>query len=209
MSRLATAIAAAAMVTALSSSARAQEGTAPDWANKNGAIGIGANTSLGGTNGLSFRTYVSPLFGIQATLGMRLDSTTADAGGNETNFSQTQLDIGLYGNYKLAYWQRGHLSTIFGVDVVSLSNAVESGGVEQDDSATDFLIGLGIMGEYFPTQYLSLFAQVGLRLDFIGDDDLLGDDDVGVDMGAADLSGIDISLGADLLGSAGFTVWFK
>lgn len=62
----------------ISQVAVAQEGTAPDWANKAGAVGIGSNTTLGGTNGLNFRTYVSPLFGLQSTIGFNIsqDSNT-------------------------------------------------------------------------------------------------------------------------------------
>ncbi|MCK5706843.1 MAG: hypothetical protein KAI43_04260 [Candidatus Aureabacteria bacterium] len=51
-------------------------GGLPDWANKSGAVGLGFDPSLGGINGLSVRTYVSPLFGIDAVLGFRITSNT-------------------------------------------------------------------------------------------------------------------------------------
>ncbi|MBI4651386.1 hypothetical protein HY745_08915 [Candidatus Desantisbacteria bacterium] len=35
-------------------------GEMPDWANKSGGIGVGGNTTLGGTNGITIRHYVSP-----------------------------------------------------------------------------------------------------------------------------------------------------
>lgn len=201
-------------------SATAQE---QDWADKGGAFGVGANTTLGGTNGINIRTYVTPQFGIHATFGMRFATATVepeDVSGAETNYSMTEFDFGLYGSYKLAYWQRGHLSAMFGGDVQAFSETTEPPvGDDIERSSTNIVVGLGILGEYFPTQYLSLFAQGGFTLDFMTDDDLTcfradagecasasgitGDPDV------LDLSGIGLDLTGDLWGSAGFTVWFR
>ena len=131
---------------------------------------------------------------------------------NSTSVSTTTLGFGVYGMYKLAYWQRGHLSGILGLDIEMASAATETevGGTttSDDTSATDIRIGVGLHGVWFPTQYLSLFGQVGLRLDFIGEDEIDGttisntEDDVS-------FSGIDMALGSDLLGAFGFTVWFN
>ena len=189
---------------AAASTAHAQEGSMPDWANKNGAFGIGANTTLGGSNGLNIRTYVTPQFGLHATIGFELESI--DVGDGAQTSSETAFQIGLHGAYKLAYWQRGHLSAIFGVDVQTLSLSDEFMGTTSEASATDILIGVGAMGEWFPTQYLSLFLQVGLSLDFIGEDELVGGDQI---VSNPDQSGIILDLSAQPLGMAGFTVWFK
>ena len=187
--------------------ALAQEGTLPDWADKSGAIGVGGNTTLGGSHGLVFRTYFNPHLGLQLTFGYGLESTTVetDAGAGDTSVSATHLDVGLYGSYKLAYWQRGHLSGLLGVDLVKLSTSVDTPAGDYDDSATDFLLGLGMMGEYFPTQYLSLNVGVGMTADFLPQDDL----SVQTTDDTTDFSGIDMNLGGDLWGSAGFTVWFN
>lgn len=201
-----------------SATAFAQEGTAPDWANKNGAVGLGANTTLGGVNGLEIRTYISPLFGLSATVGMYTGSQTTDPDGDDNNQtdSATEFRFGLYGSYKLAYWQRGHLSVIFGGDIVSLSTSTdyESSAMEDvDASGTDILLGLGMQGEYFPTQYLSLHAEVGLQLDFIGPDEVTGSGGYGNSItNTADnteYSGITVDISGDLWGAAGFTVWFN
>jgi hypothetical protein len=91
---------------------------------------------------------------------------------------------------------------ISGLDIQTLSTSVG----DVDASGTDILISLGVMGEYFPTQYLSLFAETGLKIDFIGEDEVnaLG----GIDANE-NTSGMSISLGSDVWGGAGFTVWFK
>src|SRR3990172_7106421 len=106
-----------------------QEGAAPDWANKSGAVGVGGNTTLGGTNGIHVRTYVGPQFGLTLTFGFGLSSSTVEGTDpvpdQETNSST--FVTGLYGQYKLAYWQRGHLSAVPGGDVAPLSEGTEFG----------------------------------------------------------------------------------
>lgn len=198
-------------IAATSSPVHAQEGgTMPDWANKNGGFGIGGNTTLGGVNGINIRTYVTPLFGLHATIGLETDSVSVDAAGTTVDNSVFSFRAGLYGSYKLAYWQRGHLSTIFGLDLVTLSQSTDQPGQPTvDQSGTDILIGLGLMGEWFPTQYLSLFLQVGLTLDFIGEDEVSGDGGNYQINPNPGVSGIDLNLEAQPLGAAGFTVWFK
>ncbi len=188
--------------------AMAQEGTMPDWANKNGAFGLGANTTLGGVNGINLRTYIGPLFGLHLTLGFSWGNTTATQDNIETSTSSFRFQTGIYGSYKLAYWQRGHLSLLFGVDIVSLSNSVDVAGTTTDESGVDILLGLGFFGEWFPTQYLSLFAAAGFRIDFIGSDEVDGDSIINNEEGV-DYSGAQIDMYGQLFGQAGFTVWFR
>lgn len=198
---------------AVGAPALAQEGDTADWADKSGAVGIGGDSSLGGTSGITIRTYVSPAVGLQATLGFGLVSTNVDPtvlDDDRYKTSNLAVEIGLYGTYKLAYWQRGHLSLLFGGDLVADSRSVNADIDARDTSSsnTDVLIGLGLQGEYFPTQYLSLYLQGGLRLDLIGDDEF-----VGLSSGSSgtdgSVAGTGIDLGASILGAGGFTVWFK
>ncbi len=200
------------MLIGMSSSAFAEEGTYPDWADKSGGFGVGGETTMGGTHGLNLRYYISNQFGLQLTFGLGIASATEVDGDNSTSISSTAMGFGIYAMYKLAYWQRGHLSAIFGLDIHTLSVSTEAtvGGTTTTDdvSGTDLLIGLGLHGEWFPTQYLSLFGQVGLRMDFIGSDELSGGSVTNTDSDL-DYSGIDLGLGSDLLGSFGFTVWFN
>jgi hypothetical protein len=183
----------------------AQEGSSPDWANKHGAVGVGGNTTLGGTNGIHLRTYVTPEFGLSLTLGLGLARTTVDSDAGEVTNKSTSMELGMYGSYKLAYWSRGHLSAILGLDLQRLSVSVEGSTNDRDDSATDVRLGLGAQAEYFPTAYLSLFTQAGVVIDPIGEDEIVGEGITSV----PDRSGYQIDLGSDLVGQAGFTVWFK
>lgn len=185
----------------------AQAGTMPDWANKKGAVGIGGNTTLGGVNGLNFRTYVSPLFGLYATLGFNISNGQADAGGIVVDVSQTVFQGDVGGEYRIVTWNQGAVAGLAGFGFRSLSDSIDDGmGNTLEESATDVLIGLGARGEYFPTQYFSIFMQAGLRLDFLGAEN--ADDRATVlefNMGES----LAVDLSQDLYGAAGFTVWFK
>src|SRR5690606_6760671 len=115
--------------------------------------------------GLHLRTYVTPALGLQLTLGFALDNQTVDVGGTDTDVSAFSFRSGLHATYKLAYWQRGHLSALAGLNLVTRSESAEAGGVDlADESGLDLLVDLGLMGEFFPTQYISLFLQGGLSL---------------------------------------------
>ncbi len=221
MKRVISTLAAIALVATMVGSASVQ-GTMPDWADKSGGFGVGGETTLGGTHGLNLRYYISNQFGLQLTFGLGIESATVDPDGdnNTVSTSSTTLGFGLYGMYKLAFWQRGHLSAIFGIDIQMLSESCEAdsgvarpgstqAGGDTDASGTDILIGLGLHGEWFPTQYLSLFGQVGLRLDFIGAEEPTAAGTIDNTTDDVDFSGIDLALGSDLLGAFGFTVWFN
>lgn len=203
MKRIFTSLSIALLATCmLASTSVAQEGTMPDWADKTGGFGVGAETTMGGTNGLNLRYYVSNMFGLQLTFGMLISNTTvAVDGGDDIETGITGLGFGIYGSYKLAYWQRGSLSAIAGIDIHTLG--ITDGG--DDPSGTDILLGLGLQGEVFLSQYFSVFGQVGIRIDFIGEDEVEGSSL----SPNVDTSGIDLSLGGDLLGAFGFTVWFQ
>lgn len=208
MKRVVTTLLAGLLATALiTSTAWSQEGTMPDWADKSGGFGVGAETTLGGTNGLNLRYYINNAFGLQLTFGMLISSVTTDVDGDDADTSTkiTGLGFGFYGMYKLAYWQRGSLSAILGLDIQTLGTTVTVGDNDSDSSGTDILLGLGLMGEVFLSQYFSVFGQVGIRLDFIGEDEVTYS---GVEENK-DTSGIDLTLGGDLLGAFGFTVWFN
>jgi hypothetical protein len=212
MKRFSLILSVAALGTALIAGTAFAQDTSPDWADKNGAVGVGGNTTLGGTNGIHVRTYVSPLIGVEMTFGLSSQSVTVepDGGGGDTTTSATTIDLGLYGTYKLAYWQRGSLSAMFGFDYQSSSTSLDApgGDSDSDSSSSNLVIGLGLRGEYFPTQYLSLFADAGITIDPIDDSDVDGGRITG-DSENNDYSGMDINIGADLWGAAGFTVWFK
>jgi len=75
----------------------------------------------------------------------------------------------------------------------------------------DIPIGLGIVVEYFPTQYLSLFLQSGLPLDFIGEEEISSPTSHAPtgSFEANGAQGVNFDIGSDLYSNAGFTVWFR
>jgi hypothetical protein len=173
--------------------ASAQEG---DWADKNGAIGIGANVNLGGSAGLHFRTYFSDYFGIMATFG--LGYATA---GNQNVFG---LDAGIYAMLKVAPFDVGHISLLFGADFIYRRDN-NGGGPMPPPPSEDlgFLGAIGLMGEWFVMKHFSFFASAGLRLGFVQNQ---GAGAFGLVVAG---DGFALDLGAGLWGQAGFTVWFS
>jgi len=187
------ALLALALVTLTPSFAAAQ-GTSPDWADKNGAVGLGANVNLGGSAGIHFRTYLSPYFGIMATFGLGYDTA-----GNANAFG---LDAGIYGMLKVAPFDIGHISLLFGADFI-YRNDNGGGGIGANAEDLAILGAIGLMGEWFAMRNFSFFASAGLRLGFVQN------------QGAGGFpltvtgDGFALDLGAGLWGQAGFTVWFS
>ncbi len=200
-------------------------GQMPDWANKSGGVGIGGTTTLGGTNGINIRTYVTPFMGIEMNFGFNLANVPPDPdediSGTIEIIPAATFNQGIYGIYKLAYWQRGSISGILGFDYSALSTINDLPDNSSDASQIDISIKLGLPGEYFPTQYLSLYANAGIAIDFISQDDFFSDgvfrtgpnaEAPIVMTGNSEInnsSGANISLSGNLWGSAGFTVWFN
>jgi hypothetical protein len=172
--------------------ASAQEGS--NWADKSGVVGIGANVNLGGSAGIHFRTYLSPYFGIMGTFGFLFDHNGAtDLFG---------LDAGIYGMLKVAPFDVGHISLIFGADFLYRNNN-NGGGMAVTTEDVGILGAIGIMGEWFATEHFSLFASAGLRAGFVKNEG-----NGGFPL-TANGEGFALDIGAGLWGQAGFTVWFN
>ncbi|MEQ9307896.1 MAG: T9SS type A sorting domain-containing protein [Balneolaceae bacterium] len=229
-------------------------------------------------------------YGIQPTIGPIFSAPKVikeDATVESVNPNSLGLGIGIYNTYKLAYWQRGSLSIIFGIDFIpevplitdeapaetaegnqffaskyspNGNNAdvngddildlvfgtgnpekweagrsilkIDEGEIKSETNSsksfrtfhseiretkaippnqTNDLIGLGLFGEWFPTQYLSLYAQTSLRLDFLRADETSSptDNEPNGSFEANGLLGVNVNSGADLFGGTGFTVWFN
>jgi hypothetical protein len=185
----------------------------PNWADKSGGFGVGAETTLGDTSGLNLRYYINELFGTGLTFGFGFDThNDINESGNMSDYTSTDLSVGLTMLYKVAYWNQGHLSALLGFDIHT-RNELEEREDENDieNSANDVLLSLGLHGEWFPTQYFSIFGQAGLRLDFLGENELEngvittipGEEDDN------EYSGFSMDMDGDLLGAFGFTVWFN
>ncbi len=187
----------ATVLLAAPKTAAAQDGGSGNWADKAGAFGIGATTTINaglfvldeinptlGSTGLHARYYISDTFGLHLTFGLGFQS---DGGGND----DFVLETGLYASVKLVPFPEGHLSAIFGAEFAFA-----------DTGATDgFDVGGtgGLFFEYFPASAISLFISAGLRFVYYNRDaSMLGDGD-----------GIVLTIGSSVWGSAGFTIWFS
>lgn len=187
----------------------AQGGTMPDWANKKGTIGIGANPSLGVTSGNDFtsttfglnlpiRIFVADNIEIDPSIGIIFNGTRGDDYSTNDNAITFGVDIG----YVFAFWQRSTLSAVFGVTAVDGSWNQELGPFQSEGDFAEIIYGLGLRGEWFPTQFTSLPISVGLSLDILSFE---SNGNTLSDQGKVTVN----ALGAtDLLGSAGFTFWF-
>jgi len=180
------------------------------WADKSGVIGLGASTTLGGVTGVTLRTYLGPRFGLHGTVSFGLGVGSRNAGDVDFDASFFDIRFGAYVSYKLASWRRGHLSGIAGADLLYLTSSTDvPGGGSVDASGVDILAGLGLLGELFAARHLSLHVELGVRVGLLGNVPYGADRVPLPDADGWDFSGKDIGLGADLLGAAGFTVWFE
>lgn len=212
----------------------------PNWAKKQGAYGLGIDHTIRGDIGIGNnisiafwqRGHLSVIFGEDISIENPLPEPIPLETENEKDYVfQTQFsrrnriglgtDQSVFGIGNPNNWTAGRLRVIstklFGIQYTFTTTSFSSFHSEIREtkaippSKTDDLIGLGLHGEWFPTQYLSLFGQVGLRLDFIGADEISSptESEPRGSFEANGNLGINLDSGADLLGAFGFTVWFS
>jgi hypothetical protein len=176
-------------------------------ANKAGAVGLGADATLGGTQGLQVRYGVNPAVGLQMTLGYASSNQSIDDG--DSGVTASLMGVGFGGTYKIIKAKTASLSGLASLDYHSVKAGAYS-TADEDGSGlktTDMILGLGLQGEVFLAKKFSLHSKVGLAINpYDNNTDSYGDADYDDDN---DYSGMDVSLGGGLIGSAGFTVWFK
>ncbi|MGB0638098.1 MAG: hypothetical protein ACPGTU_02125 [Myxococcota bacterium] len=181
---------------------------ADNAANKAGVVGLGADATLGGTQGLQVRYGVNPALGLQLTLGYASTNNSEDDG--DSGVTSSDLGVGVGGTYKIIKAKTASLSGLASLDYHS-NKAGAYSTADEDGSGlktTDMAFGLGLQGEVFLAKKFSLHSKVGLTINPYGTEcDEYGDN--AECAGDPDYSGTDISLGGGLIGSAGFTVWFK
>jgi len=170
-----------------------------DWANKEGVFGIGLQGTLGGTVGLHGRYFVTEAIGLHVTASLGIGNLTIEppGGGMGTDFSTTTIGIGAGGSYKLHGWNDGHMSLVAGIDISSTSASSETAGFTMDGSDFGFGFSVGFMGEFFLSDYFSVFGQAGLRLGLVSGD-LTGGDSSSFSLGTT----------SDGLAAFGLTAWF-
>jgi len=160
-----------------------------DWADKTDVFGLGANVNLGRSAGLIFRAFISNTWGVHGNFALRYDSV-----GGGDDFS---IETGLYTSIKVVPFDVGHISVLFGADLLFQSNGEANGGNEVGVLAT-----VGLMGEWFVLRHFSLYGTAGMKLGVVES----GGD--GFDFIADSSDGTSFGLGAGLMAQAGFTVWF-
>jgi len=203
MKKIATAIVATSMM--ISGTALAND----NWANKKGDVGVGADLTLGGVQGLQVRYGINPAMGVGLTVGMINASASTDDGDNIAT-SQT-LGLGVAGTYKVVKAKTASGSLVLSADYRAQDIGwVNSDGDEGGLKNSDVVLGLGFQGEVFLAKKFSLHSKVGLTYDaydgvnagaFEGYGEDKTDDD-------NDYAGSTITLAGGFLAGAGFTVWF-
>ena len=208
MTRFATALITSSMF--LSGSAFAAE----NWANKKGTVGIGAGSSLAGTQGLELRYNATPTLGFQAIYGFASSGQSVDGGNSGARQSST--GIGISADYKVIKAKTAALSALVSFDYQSAKDAI----IDAEETGTkysDAIFGLGFKGEVWLAKKFSIFSRVGLSVDPYGAGDIGeaytsaesdAEDDGGEEAEGPEYAGMDIGLGGGLLAGAGFTVWF-
>jgi hypothetical protein len=202
MKKFATAIVATSMM--ISGTALANE----NWANKSGDVGVGANLTLSGVQGLQVRYGINPKMGVGLTVGM-INSTASTDGGDSTATGQV-MALGVAGTYKVVKAKTASGSIVLAADYVSAKTGLITDNYEGGTAVSDMRLGLGFQGEVFLAKKFSLHSKVGLTYDaFDGSEadavEGYGDDKTDDDN---DYAGSTIALGGGILAGAGFTVWF-
>lgn len=201
------------------------QGTAPDWANKKGAIGVGIEPTLAFNSGTSFsfsdtefkgRTIGTNILGrywitntIQAELGAGFSASHYEEDNDGFDYSVDISGLNFVARGQIIPFKCEspiNLGILVGVDIFNGTYTWDADNLPdpQSEDYSKFAFDAGLRFEWFPTQYISnLPASVHLNLSFLTVEETKYD-------GEPDVSGVDINiLGSDLWGSAGFTVWFN
>jgi hypothetical protein len=153
-----------------------------------GKFGAGADTTLSGATGGSLRYGVAPKIDVQLLLHYEYL-------GGENDTSSSALALAILGHYAAIEWP-GLAFDVFGG--FSIIQTAEDDGVN-DESGTDIGIEVGFGPNWWVTSNLSLNLGVGLLI-FLDKED----PDDGFEGTRFELFG-----DPELVGSAGFTFWFR
>ena len=202
MKKIATAIVATSMM--ISGTALAGD----NWANKSGDVGVGANLTLSGVQGLQVRYGINPALGVGLTVGMINSSASTDDG--DTTATEQAMGLGVAATYKVVKAKTASGSLVVGADYASYKAGTVTDDYDGGTAVSDLRLGLGFQGEVFLAKKFSLHSKVGLTYDAFdaseaGAAEGYGDDDTDDNN---DYAGSSITLGGGILAGAGFTVWF-
>src|SRR6185503_21155316 len=100
---------------------------------------------------------VIPKLEVIGTFGLDNDSGSTDVGGTTTETATTTIGVGLYAAYQVAGSDAARLSAVGGFDLDYFRDKVG----DTADTASDFLFAAGGRVEWFPTDDLSVYTQLG------------------------------------------------
>lgn len=192
---------------AITATASAQDN---DWSDKSGTVGLGVDSAIGGSTGLSVRYFVNEAFGLELIFGGDVTSRKATPnGGTESSTSSSRFDISLLAEYNIGVSRQATLSAYggLGLGLVS-SNTEPAPATATVDSYTDISFELGLRGEVWLYKFFSIYARGGVMIDPVSDAEAeFGQAETAADQ--IDSGGMNLGLfRGQLLGSAGFTFWF-
>ena len=156
-----------------------------------GGFAAGVASSLSGTPGLSARYYVNEKLGLEAIVSR---TSSKPEGGSES----TALDWSAIAEYRLASTSAVTFSGYAGYGMGSTVATIEAADLSIEAEANTATIGAGVKAEYFFARGFSVFGRTGLSMITATDKD-------GKETGTA----TNLFDNSNLLGSMGFSVWFK
>jgi hypothetical protein len=171
---------------------------------KTAAIGYGS--TIGGTNGVSFRYGFGGGFAFEGLLGFS-DSSLTQTNKTTNGTTAGSLDLAAAFDYKLPKL-RGDavaLSLTGDVNYNKWSAGTISSGNETETSFDDMTIGLGMRVEYWPASWMSLNTRFGVAVSPNGEGQQAGSSGGG----NTEYGGMDVSTTGDLWGGAGVSFWFR
>ncbi len=156
-----------------------------------GGFAAGVASSLSGTPGLSARYYVNEKLGLEAIVSR---TSSKPEGGSES----TALDWSAIAEYRLASTSNVTFAGYAGYGMGSTVATIEAAGVSVEAESNTATIGAGVKAEYFFARGFSVFGRTGLSM-------ITSTDKDGNELGTA----TNLFDNSNLLGSMGFSVWFK
>jgi hypothetical protein len=179
---------------------------AADSTNTARKSGLGYGSTIGGTQGISFRHGFGGGIALEILAGFS-DSSTTQTNSKTNGVTSNSTDVGLALDYKIPALRgdKVAMSLTGDFNYAKWSDGTISGGTENETSYDDMAIGLGMRTEYFPAGWMSINTRFGLAISPNGEGQQAGSSGGG----DTEYGGMDIATTGDLFGAAGVTFWFR
>jgi len=172
-------------------------------------LGVGAGSTLGGAPALWVHKYPTDRFGLQ--IGMTFDLASYSAGPADAEIKGSIWGIGAatYGSFRLKSLDDFAFNAIVGAELgrYSVSYDPGSGSGSVSESGFDLRLGTGLQAEIFIFPRLSLYAQIGMSVGFLGDVSTARESGA-VPSSTADTSSVSVQLGPRSLAHSFGLIWW-